>query len=302
MVRTVHPIALILLTLLCLDISFVAIAQDDEDDNSKSIRAERFVKGRPADKTATSGVYRRVAKPPNEGSASVRAKGMDLAQLGVTVWRFRPSVSADKTKELVEEEEGRSSEWTLERVEEGTPLTPGQRVRLSIESLSRNGYLYVIDREGYADHTLGDPVLIFPTQKSAATNYVQAGRLIYIPSATGRFRIKPSESSKEHVAEVLTLIVSPTPLFRADQLGQTRTPLARAQIEEWEKRWDAVAWKFELDGGAGQAMTPAEQVAARQNAALLKQNDPAPQTVFQIATKPSEPLMVTVPLRFANRN
>jgi len=231
MVRTVHPIALVLLSLLCLEMPFVAIAQDDEDDNSKSIRAERFVRSRPADKSPTSGVYRRVAKPPNEGSASVRAKGLDLAQLGVTVWRFRPSVSADKTKELVEEEEGRSSEWTLERVEEGTPLTPGQRVRLSIESLSRNGYLYVIDREGYADHTLGDPILIFPTQKSAATNYVQAGRLIYIPSATGRFRIKPSESSKEHVAEVLTLIVSPTPLFRADQLGQTRTPLGRALHE-----------------------------------------------------------------------
>jgi len=300
MVKTVHRIVPMLLILLCFGLPFFTVAQDDEDD-SKSIKAERFVKGRPADKSRNSATYRRVTKSSN-GTASIRAKGMDVAQLGITIWRFRPSQAADKTKELVEEEEGRQSEWTLERVEEGTALSPGQRVRLSIESLSRDGYLYVIDREGYADNTLGDPVLIFPNQRSAAANYVQAGRLIYIPSATGRFRIKPSESSKEHVAEVLTLIVSPTPLFRPDQLGQTRTPLDRKQVEEWQKRWNAAAWKFELDGGVGQAMTPTEQIAARQNAALLKQNDPAPQTVFQVAIKPNEPLMITVPLKFAKRN
>lgn len=298
MVKRVHQIATMSLILLCLVIPFVVVGQDDEDD-SKSIKADRFVNGRPADKSRTSATYRRVAKPANQG---IREKGMPMAQLGFTIWRFRPAQAADKTKELVEEEEGRSTEYTLERVEEGTPLSPGQRVRLSIESLSRDGYLYVIDREEYADGTLGDPVLIFPTQKSAAANYVQAGRLIYIPSATTRFQIKPSESAKEHVAEVLTMIVSPTPLLRADQLGAKRTPLDRKQVEEWRKRWDAAAWKFELDGGVGQAMTPIEQSAARQGAALLTQNDPAPQTVFQVAAKPSEPLLVTVPLKFAKRN
>ena len=298
MVKTIHRILPIAFIVLCLGLPFFAAAQDDEDE-AKSIRAERFVKGRPADQSGNSATYRRTNKPP---STAVRAKGMDLAQLGITIWRLRPSQAADKTKELVEEEEGRQTEWTPERVEEGTALSPGQRVRLSIESLSRDGYLYVIDREEYADHTFGDPVLIFPTQKSAAANFVQAGRLIYIPSATSRFRIKPSESSKEHVAEVLTLIISPTPLFRVDQLGQTRTPLDQKQLENWQKRWDSAAWKFEMDGGVGQSMTPVEQAAGRQGSQLLKQGDPAPQTVFQAAIKPSDPLMVTVPLRFAKRN
>jgi len=297
--KSIPRIMRLLLIGLCLSVPFLATAQDDDDD-SKGIKAERFMKARPADKSRSTATYRR-ARPTNTG-ASVRPKGIDVAEVGITIWRFRRSQAADKTKELIEEEDGQQSEWTLERVEEGTPLSPGQRVRLSIESLSRDGYLYVIDREGYADQTLGDPILIFPTTKSAGANYVQAGRLIYIPSATGKFRIKPSESAKEHVAEVLTLIVSPTPLFRADQLGQTRTPLERKLMENWEKRWNSAAWKLELDGGVGQTMTRTEQIAARPNSALLTQNDPPPQTVFQIANKPSEPLMITVPLRFAQQN
>ena len=289
-----------LLTLLCLSIPFAVIAQDEDD--SKSIKAERFIQNRPADTTSRSTAkYRRVTKSPSAGVSTVQAKDMGLAQIGVTIWRFRPSQTADKTKELVEVE-GRQTEWTLERVEEGTPLSPGQLVRLSIESLSRSGYLYVIDREEYGDGTLGDPVLIFPTQKSAAANYVKAGRLIYIPSANSKFMVKPSDNPKGHIGEVLTFIVSQTPLIRADELGEKRTPLARAQVDDWQTRWTATASKFELDGGVGQAMTEIEQSAAREETALLTQNDPAPQTVFELAIKPSNPLWITVPLRFAKRN
>src|SRR5690349_3933788 len=123
MVKTIHRVLLISLIALCLGLPFFAIAQDDQDD-AKSIKAERFVKGRPADQSGSSSTYRRTNKP---SSPTVRAKGMDLAQLGITIWRFRSSQATDKTKELVEEEEGRQSE-TLERVEEGTALSPGQRV------------------------------------------------------------------------------------------------------------------------------------------------------------------------------
>src|SRR5690242_7822177 len=109
--KSVRRIAPVLLVFLCLGLTVFVIAQDDEDD-SKSIKAERFVKGRPADKAVSPATYRRVK---SLGTASVQAKGLDLAQVGITIWRFRPSQAADKTKELVEEEEVRQSEWTLER-------------------------------------------------------------------------------------------------------------------------------------------------------------------------------------------
>ena len=299
MLNHLQRLASALFILLCLTVVF-AIPQDE--DESKSIKAERFIQERPATTSRTFARYRKVKSTTNEKSTAIRPKSIALGDIGITIWRFRPAQPMDQTKELVEEEEGRQTEWTLERVEEGTRFSIGQRVRLSIESLSRSGYLYVINREEYGDGTLGDPVLIFPTKKSAGANYVKAGRLVYIPSATGRFRIKPSETSKPHVGELLTVIVSATPLIAADRLGEKRTPLERTLVEGWQKQWDVLAAKFEMEGGVGQAMTPIEQAAARENSSLLTQNDPAPQTVFQLAVKPANPLWVAIPLRFAKPN
>ena len=298
MKKNLQTIALALITLLCLSLPFAVIGQDEDD--SKSIKAERFIQERPEAKSRSVARYRRV-KTASAETAVVRPKGVALGDIGVTIWRFRPSQPADQTKELVEVE-GRQTEWTPERVEEGTRFAVGQQVRLSIEALSRSGYLYVIDREEYSDGTLGDPILIFPKKKSAAANYVKAGRLVYIPSAMGRFMIEPSKTLKPHVAELLTVIVSPTPLLTEDQLGEKRTLLDRTLVEGWQKRWDATASKFEMAEGAGQIMTPIEQAAAHENSALLTQNDPAPQTVFQLAVKPTDPLWITVPLRFVRTN
>jgi hypothetical protein len=286
-----------LVLLLCLAGPYTAKAQDEVD--SKAIKAEQFIKERPAAprKNPSTARYKSGAKSSNAPDAAP-PPGTAFAQLGVTFWRFRRSTAGDKTKELVEEEEGGPTEWTLERIEEGTPLLPGQRVRLSIESLSRAGYLYVIDREQYADGSLGDPVLIFPTQKSRDTSQVKAGRLIYIPSATGKFRIKPSEGPKVHIGEVVTILVSSEPLIDPEQLGAKALKLPREQVESWEKQWGAKVTKFEMAGGAGQTMTEREQAAGANGSQQLTQDDPAPQTVYRVAIKPNDPVIVSVPLKF----
>ena len=278
----------------------VPFSSGSQDDDSKAIKAEVFIKERPAKTARTTARYRRVAKAKD--AAETPPAGTTFVQLGLTTWRFRPAKASDKTKELVEEDEGQQVEWTLERIAEGTLLSPGQRVRLSIESLSRKGYLYVIDREQYADGTFGDPILIFPTQKSIDNSKVEPGRLTYIPSATGRFRIKPSESVKVHVAETLTIIVSPIPLIDESQLGPKSIKLKAEQFAQWQQKWSAPAVKFEMDAGSGQSMTQIEQLAAKQNSALLTQDDPVPQTVYRVAIKPDDPLLITVPLKFAKGN
>jgi hypothetical protein len=281
--------------------SFCAVKAQDDDD-SKEVKAQDFVKARQRRNSGNSARYRRVSKTRAK-DIHLSAPDSSLAQVGLTIWRLRPSQATDKTKEVItEEDDEKPSEWTLERVEEGVSLKPGQRIRLSIESLSRDGYLYVIDREEYADGTMGDPALVYPTQKTASANYVQAGRLVYLPSAKSRFVIKPSASTKEHVADVLTVIVAPKPLIGTDKLGAKSTRLQRAQVEGWLKQWETPVVKFEMDGGAGQAMTPVEQSAAQENSVMLTQEDPAPQTVFQVASKPGNPLLITVPLKFAKQN
>jgi hypothetical protein len=274
----------------------VPFAVKSQDDDSKAIKAEVFIKARPARTTRTNARYKPVTK---SADSSTPPEGMAFAQMGLTMWRFRPTKANDKTKELVEEDDGQQVEWTLERMAEGTTLSPGQRVRLSFESLSRTGFLYVVDREEYADGTFGDPILIFPTQKSIDNYKVEPGRLTYIPSATGRFRIKPSDSAKVHVAESLTIIVSPTQLIDDGQLQPKAIKLQPEQFNQWLKLWKATTTKFEMDGGPGQAMSQAEQLAAKLNSPLLSQGDPVPQTVYQLVVKPENPLLIVLPLRFA---
>lgn len=276
----------------------VAIAQDQE--GSKGIKAEVFIGNRPTQSSGRRPIARK--KPTYKSSQVVSSAGpppgKEFAQLGVTIWRFRPSTSADKTKELVEEVDAPSTQWSLERIQEGTLLAPGQKVRLSIESLSRDGYLYVINREEYSDGSLGDARLIFPTRLTPdGANRVKAGKMIHIPGPPRYFRIKPSVSSKTHVAEVLTLLVSSQPLIDPNQLLDTAITLSREQVESWERRWAAQATKFEMEGGAGKTMTEKEQKASTEDATLT-QNDPSPQTIYRLAIKPDDAVVIRLPLRF----
>jgi hypothetical protein len=100
------------------------------------------------------------------------------------------------------------------------------------------------------------------------------------------------------VGEVVTILVSAKQLINPDQLGPKALKLTRQQVELWEKQWGAQATRFDLEGGAGQAMTQKEQAAGANNAPVLTQDDPGPQTVYRVAIKPENPVVVSVPLRF----
>src|SRR6478672_8020359 len=181
-IKAFVKLSLLAIVLACSGALSLALAQDGE----KSIKAEVFLENRPADPSPKRAA---VSKKPSYKTSQANnlaspPPGKVFAQVGLTIWRFRPATAADKTKELVEEEDAPSTQWSLERISEGTLLVPGQKVRLGIESLSRDGYLYVIDREQYADGTFGDARLIFPGARTLeGGNRVKAGKIIYIPAA-----------------------------------------------------------------------------------------------------------------------
>lgn len=242
---------------------------------------------------------RRFDPPPPQG-------GHESALLGVTVWRFRPSVVSDQAKELVDEGEGGAKrEWTLERIDVGTPIAVGEKIRLSIESLSHKGYLYVIDREQYAN-SAGAARLIFPTLRTrGGNNYVEPGQLIDIPAAPRYFNVRQSTPGKTLVAEVLTLLVTSKPLDLPSPVGERAMTLPDELLAGWERRWKTEAIEFELEGGAGQAMTAREQAVSAGNAKNLvdddpeelTQEDPLPQTVYRATIRRGEAILVRVPLR-----
>ena len=285
-----------------------ALAQGEEA-SSRQIVLDRFNKARPGGDasggvsgsrpgTATAArppVYRRTGAMRPPGSR----KTLPTEEIGVTVWRLRPSRSSDEGGRVVVLDGLRQSEWIPERIEADTPLNIGDRIRITVES-PRPGFLYIIDREQYADGSFGEPMLIFPTLRTrGGDNRVEPGRLIDIPAQEDQysyFTAQPSGDRRDQVAEVLTIILVPQRLPL--EIGNQPLKMADKQIAGWDKLWGGVAERLELVGGAGRTWTNEEKAAGADKGRQLTQSGPPPQTVYRVARKAGGAILVTVPLRY----
>lgn len=287
-----------------------------QEDGSRQIVLEQFTRARPAAGNAQPASARKGRKRTNAGAIKVnlaryrRVAGSAAkvlasnAELGITIWRLRPSrAEDDQGARLLVMQESEQTQWTPERVEANSHLKIGERVRISVES-PRPGYLYVVDREKYADGSLGESYLIFPTTRTrGGDNLVKPGKLIDIPAQEDNpnyFTLVPSPGRNDQIGEVLTIIVTPRPL----PISVTEKPLtiAGSQLSEWEKLWGAAFERFEMEGGAGLAWTAEEKEAAKaKTSRYLTQAAPTPQTIFRLAATAKSPLLVTVELTYRNR-
>lgn len=224
--------------------------------------------------------------------------------VGITLWRLRPSTAADdKQTRLLKHSKDNTkvAQWTPERISVDTPLAIGQRVRLSIES-ARTGYLYVIDRELYADGSLGEPHLIFPTTRlRGGNNRVTVGRIIDIPTqedSPNYFNLLPDRA--DLAGEVISVLITPQPLPDV-KIGEDDVVLPKAEVELWEQKWGTQVGRLEMENSKGKAWTKEEKEAGAVNGHTLKPNSPAPQTLYyRPDTKNSDPLLVSVRLRYGN--
>lgn len=237
-------------------------------------------------------VYRRAT--PSQPAGEPAGAG---EMLGVTIWRLRPPRSSDSRDSrllLLDDDKSSTTEWTPERVEAGTTFRTEEPVRLSIES-PRSGFLYVIDREQYADGSASDPYLIFPTLRiRAGNNAVSPGRVIELPDRSS-FRLRPQRPG--YTGESLTLIVTAEPV-QEFSAGSTIRQLDRAVVERWERQWSTTSERFEMVNGAGKPYTKSEREAAEGR--LLTQADDLPQTLFRVTAKPGSPLLVVLSLHVVN--
>jgi hypothetical protein len=273
----------VVIALLILCSHSAMASQQDAGDSTRGLWDKEFKKARAKARKKS----RLPEKNKTEGTREL---------IGITIWQLREAARGDdRSRPRLLRHKTNTSQLVAERVEIDTPFTEGQMVRLSIE-VPRDGFLYVIDREVYADGSLGDPFLIFPTrQMRGGNNSVSAGRVIEIPSQTDDppyFTLE--RSRRDQVSERLTIIVS------ADRLslpvGSDRQRLDSSLVARWEKQWGGQVQRRDLRGGAGEGWTLAEKESA-DGRRVLSETDPLPQTIFQIAARPDAPLLLTVPLR-----
>lgn len=299
----------LLIVPLLLSANFAAAqTTSQEEESSRQIVLDRFNKARPlSEASGGMGGGSTASKPPvyrRSGAARVARRGARppaTEEIGVTIWRLRPSRANDEGARVLVLDGLKQSQWTPERIEADTPVNIGDRIRISVES-PRPGFLYIIDREQYADGSLGEPMLIFPTLRTrGGDNRVLPGRLIDIPAQEDQysyFTAQPAGNRRDQTAEVLTVILTPQQLPL--NIGDQPMRILPSQISEWEKSWGGAAETLELVGGAGRAWTNEEKLAGSANGRQLTQAGPPPQTVYRVAArKTGGPLLVTVPLRYA---
>jgi hypothetical protein len=258
---------------------------------------------RPAPETFT-------AQPPQAALDTIDpAVGGEL--IGITIWRLRYATKNDDPggPRLLVQKSGasaspsststQSAELLAERVSADTPFSEGQMLRLGLE-VPRQGasYIYVIDREVYADSSRSDPYLIFPAKSTPRGDEVgSAGKIIYIPSWNDPIPYFSLQRSRaDQVSEQLTIIISPHPLDLNPGDGPLK--LDPAQVAQWEKEWGGATERREAVDGAGRGWTAAEKEAGEGERRLV-QGDPLPQTIYRVKTNPGKPVLVTAPLRIA---
>ncbi len=311
--KTIQWTAILAFGILFLSSTNSSALAQGEEPNSRQIVLDRFNKARPAEGlTAGAGggrvsagvavkapIYRRTGSL-KLAAGSRKTKPAPSEEIGVTVWRLRPSQSIDTGARVVVQDGLRQTEMTPERIEADTPLKIGDRVRLTIES-PRTGYLYIVDREQYADGSFGEAMLIFPTKGTrGGDNRVAPGMLIDIPAQEDQysyFTAQPTGDRRDQIAEVLTVILLTEPLPLP--IGAQPLKLTNTQVAGWEKIWGGTAERLELVDGAGRQWTKEEKLAGAANGRQLTQGGPPPQTVYRLARKAGGPLLVTVPLHYA---
>ncbi len=259
----------------------------------------------PKPKIVSPGVYQRASAEKNH---EVAIKGRRDNTVGVTLWRLRAPKAAEQVAlesgRMVGIKNGKQQEQVPERVSSDTVFSLRQDWRMGIEA-PRTGYLYVIDRESYADDTLGEPYLIYPQYPEQRKNRLTAGVLTEIPNqeaAEAVFTFLPSPTGRAVTAEVLVILLTPTPLKGLPNSDEGRPiKLDASVVKEWEKAYSAQIEKYELKNGSGQTYTRAEQKAGGKTPIKLKAADPLPQTVFRIGNKPGQPLILKLPLQVEQR-
>ena len=281
-----------LLIALTVSASFLAAAQK-ADEQTRKLWDTAFIipaANKPTASRRRPGGRYRVATP-NVPTDNVAPDTV----VGVTIWRLRPATRNDSGERLIVHDDKSSGEWLPERISSTTRLAQGDRLRISVEAV-RAGYLYVIDREQYADGSLGEPYLIFPTTRtSGGNNEVSVGRLLEIPAqddAPPFFTMR--KSRPDHVAEVVSVLVTPEPLPGL-QITDKALKLSETQVASWDKMWGSSVGRLEMST-AGQAWTKEEKESGTR---AMTASAPAPQLLFyRPSLKSTDPIFVKLRLSY----
>lgn len=280
---------------IAFSLVFSGAAQQPEESSRQLWNTEFLDKRPPApasQKQAAPVRYR-------QSSHSVTMSTGPAEMVGITFWRMRaPSGKSGERLLVLEPDPNQPTrELEPERINADTPLAEGDKVRISIEAPTF-GYLYVIDREIYADSGLGDPYLIYPNRQTRPGDNITApGRMLEIPEQEARPNCFTIRAQRPGLAgELLSVVISPS-AFQDLQIGGDPLKLEKARVVEWERQWGEGVQQLDLIGGLGEGWTEREKQAGANHKTRLTTSDAPPQNLYRINAKPGSPFLVNIPLK-----
>jgi hypothetical protein len=258
---------------------------DQEDDQTERRIWLLMNRGETKPPVSNKTKYKKSNPKPHQSSNTIKAQAETIEEtaVGITIWRLPPSETDD---------------LKATRIEANTPISAGDQIFLTVEA-PRDGYLYVIDREKYADEKLGDPDMIFPiTRIRNGDNYIKAGFLVRIPDrAAPTLYFTVTSQTPKHIGEALTIIIKPD---RIENLPVRATiyTLPEEDFKKWENEWGTSTdiEQFNLVGGADQKITAAEKESSNEGKRKLTYDDPLPQNIYRLVVKKGNPIFITLPL------
>jgi len=247
---------------------------------------------------------------PAAADNSTVAEGVDV---GVTFWRLREVRKVDdpavvEPTRIVKRVKGKPVEVDKaipERAHSEAAWSDGEKFRLSIE-IPFECFVYILNQERYADGSLSEPYLVFPSKEDLARNAKAiSGKLVYFPNQQDCFEIASlAESGRTKIEEVFTILLSPNTMQELPPLAEQeeKRSVDPVLFERLLSDWRARTWRFENRGALGTSITRVEKKSGTGDAEVLTDRDPEPQTVYHVARKRGDSLVITVPIRIGNQH
>src|SRR5215471_3181929 len=238
-----------------------ALVQDsDQETNDSESRRMFRTFGKQRSITSSGRTRTTPASGSNGKSNSDKNDPADDAFIGFTVWEMRESASGTERRSFtLKKPDGKNVVLRPFRLGANSQLVAGRSYVFSVES-ARAGYLYIIDREQFANKTLGAPVLLFPTKGvRGGNNKIAAGYPVEIPDQkTESAYFEATRNGKDHVGEALTIVVSSEPLVDVSRLKENPITLDPQEVLKWEKQWSTRTRWADNSGAVGHAYTEQE--------------------------------------------
>lgn len=327
----IKPLSIVWIFLF-LAVTFVfaepVVAQND-GPQTRSATSEAFRAKRPGPKAQssrsrrpTSYKYVRTQRNPAKAKSAGQTvpsrdpkpdpKGpkVEMAEIGLTMWKLRPPIRGESGYFFTWERDGVPEEKLVaERVSTTNVFNFADKVRIAVES-SVEGYLYIVDRETNADGTVGTAYPIFP-ETPDENNKVGPGLLFDIPYALEsnpwlKFE-KRADSTPGWDGELLTIIISPTPLdwFVTDKEGRLADTKPLVALEDQSESevfdrtdmGDKMFSKAEAEASCGVVTRgigreERSKSSCGNRAKRLNPDEPQPQTIFRTKTTKDKPIVV----------